>query len=113
MISNIFKVSQSKNPGKNEDQILVTPDQSEKQRQSRYNISYPIGGRCSTPIESTKLYSLDPFYYSPYQYNFSSNEAGWKLRMKDSTTTITPHENKSSISPIRLKNDMINIESIK
>lgn len=81
-------MSKSTNPGENENQILVTPDQSEKQRQSRYDISYSFEGRYSTPIESTKRHSLDPTYYSPYQYSFSSNEAGWKLRMKASTTTI-------------------------
>lgn len=33
--------------------------------------------------------------------------------MKASNTTLTPHDTKSSVSPIRLKDDLINIESIK
>lgn len=33
--------------------------------------------------------------------------------MKASNTTITSHGHKSSVSPIRLKDDLINIETIK
>lgn len=43
----------------------------------------------------------------------------WKLRLKASEASILPYDNrqssdkKSSVSPIRLKDDLINIESIK
>lgn len=98
---------------------VKTPDQRNHFRMSRYETYQTFEGRFSTPLENTKRHSLDPSYISPYnQYSFSSSEAMWKLRMKASDSKV-PFDNRnsgdknSSVSPIRLKDDLINIESIK
>lgn len=71
-------------------------------------------------MESLKRNRLETNFPSPYnQYSFSSNKAGWKLRMKASDNSVLPYENrnisgkKSSVSPVRLKDDLINIETLK
>jgi hypothetical protein len=99
--------------------IFSTPDQKKNFRASRYETGVGLESKFSTPIDGSKRYSLDPNHSSPYNhYSFSSSEAMWKLRMKASNNGIIPYDRgyldkKSSISPVRLKDDFINIESIK
>lgn len=100
--------------------VLCTPDNTKNYRARRYDSNYSFEKRFSTPIEGSKRFSLNPTSNSPYNhYSFSSSEAMWKLRLKASEASIIPYENrqfsdkKSSVSPIRLKDDLINIESIK
>ena len=106
-----------------QDEEVAQFDTSEHFKQfrlNRFDIGYPNGMRFSTPLESTKRHSLDPSSNSPYNhYSFSSSEAMWKLRLKASDASVLPYENKyasakkSSVSPIRLKDDLINFESMQ
>lgn len=115
VVDKIFEIANAQDSN-----TMSTPDQRTNYRLSRYDTAYTFEGRYSTPLEHNKRRSLDPTYNSPYnQYSFSSSEAGWKLRMKAAEHTVTPFDPKSSadkrssISPVRLKDDLINIESIK
>eukprot|EP00343_Euplotes_focardii_P007002 CAMPEP_0205819880 /NCGR_PEP_ID=MMETSP0206-20130828/2377_1 /ASSEMBLY_ACC=CAM_ASM_000279 /TAXON_ID=36767 /ORGANISM="Euplotes focardii, Strain TN1" /LENGTH=215 /DNA_ID=CAMNT_0053113951 /DNA_START=15 /DNA_END=662 /DNA_ORIENTATION=+ len=107
----IFEISNDlQNP------LFSTPDQSK--RVSRYDSNYCLEGRLSTPLDHSKRNSLDPNYSSPNNHSsFSSGEAMWKMRMKASDTGVIPYQNssgkKSSISPVRLKNDLVNVENLK